>query len=194
MPRFLVLPALFLFSTFLMGQAPYRSPSELAKESTKIVVGVVLGKKLWVIQPEKVAPRRNEVQPDGTVVTPIQFPGEYIVGQIVRVRMDEVIKEDETPNVGNVVIVFTPGFFPTEGMAALIQGQRYVLFLSPLKSEGKRFSGTVIKDPSDSLAEKKNFDPASVYSIVGGTFGAVLLKADNTRVLNKIKAAVASSQ
>ena len=186
-------PALLLSATVLMAQAPYLGPNELAKESKEIVVGIVLDRNLWVIQPEKVVPPWSEPQPDGTRLLHLQSPSEYVIGQLRLVKLDEIIRGSTKAKAGDVMTVFTPGFASSD-VAALAKGKRYALFLSPLQSDDKRFTASVIQNPGDTLAKKKKFDPSTAYSVVGGYFGALRLDTEDVELLDRIRKAAATTR
>lgn len=171
----------------------------LAKKSPVIAVGVVMEGNSWVIQPKKVIKpeariRATDGPPPSSNVTHksiliIQNPSDYVVGEIYRFRVDEAVKADKPAKSSKILNVFVPGMFPTEGQAALVEKQKYILFLSPLKANDKQFSGTMIMNPRKSSDMPTTFDPTSNYSVVEDGRGVVALASGNTKLLDEIKSA-----
>ena len=169
----------FLFTMIAQAQTPGRPEwNVLAKESTAIVTGTVTEGKLWVIDPNK---RRSDS-------TNIPNPADFVIGRIIHLKVDDALLKDGKAKVGSVIEIFVPGWMSTEGMPAFVPGQRYAVFLSPLKAEKNQFAGTARYQPGTSFGQEKSFDPSTSYAVVRNAHGVVPLTAENSKIQKEIRA------
>jgi hypothetical protein len=100
--------------------------------------------------------------------------------------VEELIEKPRKIANSDNVSVFVPGFMTTD-MPVIVEGQRYMLFLSPLKPEDERFAGTVTYKAGTTLDRNAKFDPKLNYAIV---HDVVRISADNIDLFREIKAAM----
>ena len=86
-------------------------------------------------------------------------PGEYVAGNIVRVRIEDVIKKDGKIKIGDTVSIFAPGLCHVYAALPHFENQRYLLFLHPLKANENGFAGTVVIKPGADPTTQRPFDP-----------------------------------
>ena len=113
-----------------------------------------------------------------------------MVGNVVRLRVSEVLKGGARAKAGGTINVFEPGHFPAEGSAVLAERQKYVVFLAPLKPGEGEFAGTVVHQPGALPGGEPRFVPESHYVVLGGVYGAVPVEPEKRKVINRIRAAV----
>lgn len=187
----LILYSLSLTNSIGLVQSPSQpSWQYLCQESNVVVVGVVEN-KTWVVRRDKMV---NAVRPlpGGKVEVQIQNPADYVVGSIFTMRVDEVIKKDKKAKTGGRITIFVPGYMVGEGTPALVENQKYLVFLSPPEGNSESFSGTTIYQPGDSSTKGMLFNPQSSYIVVRGDKGAVRITAKNLKIIDEIKAALNS--
>lgn len=151
----------------LPSSACRQSGGDLEKESAVIVVGNV--EEEWqLIRPKKLITQQTPLKDGGVLVT-FPNPAEYVVGRVVRLRIDEVLKPYKKLKAGDTITIFLRGRLPYEGDASLLAKQKYLVFLCPLKTDGKEFLDTAISKPGATPPE--HFDAKSSYVVNGGNGG-----------------------
>ena len=183
MSRLLVLLCTVLTCALMVkGQSPnVPALSDLAQESAVVAAGSI-EEVTWVVRPEKMVPtmRGNVAQlPD---------PLEFVVGRVARMRIDEVLKSNGKLAKGAVINVFMPGRVPKEGEPVVLEKRNYVLLLSRLEPDAKKFAGTVLFQPGTSANDRKPFNPKSHYVVVGN--GSIENIPKNQGVIKEIKSAI----
>jgi hypothetical protein len=160
---------------------------DLVKVSAVIVAGNV--EEEWqLIRPKKAISQETPLKDGGVLVT-FPNPEEYVVGRVVRLRIDEVLKPYKKLKAGDTITIFLRGRLPYEGDAFLLAKQKYLVFLCPLKTDGKEFLDTAISKPGATSPEV-HFDAKSSYVVIGGNVGASRLTAENSKLVEEVKAAL----
>jgi hypothetical protein len=173
-------------SSFGPTQSPGRPDWDiLAAESSVIIVGVI-EKYQSVIRRDKMASTVKQL-PDGKKIAELPNPDNYVVGHLIRLRVQEILKNDGRVKSRGIVSIYVPGAFPLEGMPSFVEKQRYLVFLSPLKADRQSFEGTTIFQLPESSKEPP-FNPSSKYVVVRGDSGSVNLTSQNSNVINEVKA------
>lgn len=168
--------------------SPVQSPSPpswdiLANESNAIIVGVV-EKTSSVIRRDKMVSTSKPL-PNGNIRVELPDPRNYVVGHVVQIRVEEILKNDGKVKTKGIVSIYLPGWFPMEGQPSFVEKERYLVFLSPFKADSQNFEGTTIFQPNPSVKDQ-SFSPASKYVVVRDGGGAVNLTSRND-VLNEVK-------
>jgi hypothetical protein len=183
MSRLLVLLCTVLTCAVMVkGQSPnVPALRDLAQESAVVAAGNI-EEVTWVVRPDKMVPtmRGNVAQlPD---------PSDFVVGRVARMRIDEVLKNNGKLAKGTVINVFMPGRVPNEGEPVVLEKRNYVLLLSRLEPDRKKFAGTVISQAGTSPNDRKPFNPKSHYVVVGN--GSIEITPKNHEVIKEIKLAI----
>ena len=177
-----------LTSSLSMTQSPGRPGWDtMAKESSVIVVGVV-EKYQSIIRRDKMASTVKQL-PDGNKIAELPNPDNYVVGHLVRLRVQEILKNDGMVKSRGIVSIYVPGAFPLEGMPSFVEKERYLVFLSPLKADRQSFAGATIFQLPESSKEP-SFDPSSKYVVLRGDSGSINLTSRNRNVINEVKGAL----
>lgn len=172
-------------SSFTPIQSVSLPPSVLTNESSVVIVGVV-EKTSWVVRRDKMVSTVERL-PDGKQRVGIPKPEDYVVGDLARIRVHEVLKNDGRVKTKGIVAVFVHGCCHTEGVPAFVEKGRYLVFLSPLKDSSQTFAGTTVFQSMNASKEAR-FDPSSKYVVVGNDSGAINLTSQNNNVINEVKA------
>lgn len=187
----IILLSYAITSSFSPTQSPSRPGWDiLAAESSVIIVGVV-EKYQSVIRRDKMVSTVKQL-PDGQKNVEIPNPNNYIVGHLISVRVQEILKDNGRVKTQGIVSIYVPGSFPMEGMPSFVEKERYLVFLSPLKADRQSFAGTTIFQSSESSKEPR-FNPSSKYIVVRGDSGSVNLTSRNSNVINEVKATLTKS-
>ena len=190
----------------------------LAEQSTAVLVGEVVEGQILVVDPEKLA--KASVTADGKPTFPSD-PREFVLGNLARVRVNEVLKSDGKVTPGSTVNVFVYEYgyvlVSSDGPHILRRNEICVLFLRPLKTEDdkdfadtlsprerqmlagarssvdKGFAGTMLVPPGTVTQAQKHsrFDPKGVYTPVFGGQAQIILTPDKMYRLDEIKKALA---
>lgn len=179
-----------VMGSLVSAQTPYTKPDikELAQKSRLVVVGRVEG-GAWVIRPEKRVTKSRQL-PNGNEIVEIQNPSEYVVGHLVRLRVTEVLKKRGRVEADNTITVFMPGRFGAHDVAALIEKQTYVLFLSPFEAYTDDFNGTKVYQPGSASGGETSFDPGSSYILFNDRNSALRVEPSNRKIINEVRVAV----
>lgn len=184
----IILLSYAITSSFTLMQSLSRPGWDiLATESRVIIVGVV-EKKSLVIRRDKMVSTVKPL-PDGKKIVELTNPDDYIVGHLIRLRVQEILKNDGRVKSRGIVNIYVPGSVPLEGMPSFVEKERYLVFLSPLKADRQSFAGATIFQSPES-AKEPSFDPSSKYVVVRGDSGSVNLTSRNSNVINEVKAAL----
>jgi hypothetical protein len=178
-----------VISSFGITQSPGPPSWDiLANESSVVVVGV-REKELVVVRRDKMVSNVKPL-PNGNKIIEIPNPNDYVVGHIIQIRVQEILKSDGKVKAKGIVNVYVPGYAILDGMPSFVEKERYLIFLSPLKTDNQTFKGTTIFQP-DPSAKDQSFNPSSKYIVVWGDGGAVnLAKPRNSNAINEVKAAL----
>ena len=170
------------------AQLPVASSlGQLAHKSDAVIVAVVQS-KAWVVRPEKML-IGQKTHPNGNVEVPIPNPRDYVVGSLYNVRVEQILKNDNGVRTRRTLRVFIPGFMASahEG-AALVPGERYLVFLERLNSRDGTFSDTRVHTPETKSANVENFDPNSSFTIVQSGNAAVQITKKNLAIIRQVQA------
>jgi hypothetical protein len=179
--------ALACLPATLPSSACRESGGDVVKESAVIVVGKV--QEEWeLIFPKKAISQETPLK-DGQVLFTLPNPAEYVVGRIVRLRIDEVIKPYKKLKAGDTITIFLRGRVPYERDAFFLEKQKYLAYLCPLKTDGKEFLDTAISKPGATPPEVR-FDAKSSYVVNGGNGAAIRLTAENSKLVQEVKSAL----
>jgi hypothetical protein len=148
-------------------------------------MGVVEGEWWLVDQAKMTRVMKRAVLPN---------PADFVIGRIVRMRIDAVIKPDGGVKPRTTINIFVSGASPREGTPSFVQGQRYLVFLSPLKELARNLRGTAVYKPKFPSAKEVPFDAKSSYVVVGNDYGVIQFTPTNLRAIEEIKAAVRASR
>lgn len=155
----------------------------LGEESSLVVSGVVLEEKLWIIDPEK---RRSD---ERNIPNPVDF----VIGRVIRLRVEDVIKNDDQTKAGNTINIVVPGWISTEGIPAFVAKSKYIVFLHRLTKDEKQFEGAMIYRPGAPFGQEKPFIIEGNYTVVRNEHGTVILTPQNIKTMDEIKAAIRKS-
>ena len=176
-----------------LNQLPGRPAwTVMIPDSALIIVGTAESRSR-VVHPDKMVVT-SKPQPDGAFIAELPDPKDYIVGTIHHIRVDQVIKRHSRIKTDDVVDVFIPGVMTTD-QPLLIDGKRYLLFLSPVQvGDGldQRFAGTILQTPSDPSSKGRKFKPNRAYNIIWN--GWVKISPANTNVIQEVEAALSQTQ
>lgn len=185
-----VIALLFLALTSSNIQAQSSAPSEwgnTARESSAVIVGTA-DEVVWVVRPDKMAATMS-----GNTVVELPNPSEFVVGRVVRMRVNEVIKGAGVVKKGATINIYLPGRLPNEGEPVIQKSQSYLLFLTRLKDNSEEFARTVIYLPGAPSAKKEQFVPRLHYAIVrNANSSALRITAGNRQIVNQVRAAIRS--
>ena len=152
----------------------------LIKDSPVIVTGVVQG-EWWVV---------NQGKMNNALKRPtLPNPADYVVGRIVRLRVDDVVRRERRIKLATTIDILIPGWSFGDGTPAFVKGQRYLVLLSQLKVVDKSFDNTAIYNPLSPATKAVPFAPTSSYTVVGNELGAIQFNPNNRRAIEQIKAA-----
>lgn len=167
------LPALLLAIVWVPQAAARTSTTRLARYASAVVLATVVERAL-AVQPELEPATRLPLAPDGTGFGPdANIP---IIGELVRIRIDEVLKPDGMLSVGGLVDVFVTGFLATGGQWLGIVDRQYVLYLQlPLSSAEQRRSTADIVQRYGGSGPVQLVDLESVYRVVDSSAGGAVL-------------------
>lgn len=189
----------FLLVLFVIGiaapveaQAPGIDPRGLAAHGSPVIIGVVEEPWLTVIRPDKLAKSGTvKRQPDGRYIAELpQRSLDYLVGDIFRVKVKEVLKRDRWIRVNQTIEVFSK--FQLEGGVSLPQGQQVLLVLAPFTPKKEDFEKTSVVRNGQSLSRGgTQFNMgARYYSVAGEANGAVPITEKNRTLIEEIRAAI----
>src|SRR2546430_2285259 len=159
------------------------------RESTVIAIGV-LQEVLSVIRPDKLS--RTRTLPNGRREVVLPNPAEYMAGTLYRLRAENVIKGERKVRKGMIMNVFIAGSGSLHD-PLLVKGQRFVLFLSPLKGD-EDYKGTLVMTDNNSLVGSKQFNPIGSYILVSGRESAIPVTSANQKIISEVKAAVRNTR
>ena len=144
---------------------------------------------MWVINPQEWA--KAEVTPDGKPTFP--NPSKFVLGIFSRVVIKEILKTDGKLKTGSIIGVFVYGYGGSDSPHVLIEKEKCVLFLRPMKGADKNFTNTVVVPPGTLGSPEKHlrFNPETSYTPVRDGFGQVILRPDKMQILDEIKQAIA---
>lgn len=161
---------------------------ELAKESTAIVVGTVVGKG-EVLRADK-SPQGGGI--DAGVTLPAA--DEFRLGTAYYLRITEVVKGNRKIRAGKTVTIFKPGWFYAEGDPKFTLRRRYLIFLRPVEANPEAFATAVIEQPEKTGKANVPFRAESSYSVTFGEDGVVRLTSQNQNVVAKVRSVVRKSR
>ncbi len=190
----------FLLVLFVIGitapveaQVPGVDPRGLAAHGSPVIIGVVEEPWLRVIRPDKLAAKKvtSRRQPDGTYIAELpQRSLDYLVGDIFRVRVQEVLKRDRWIRVNQTIEVFSK--FQLEGGVFLPQGKQVLLVLAPFTPKREDFEKTSVVRHGESLS--RGGAPFNMrtryYSVAAEANGAVEITEKNKKLIEEIRAAI----
>jgi hypothetical protein len=153
--------------------------SNLIKNSLVLASGVA-EEESWVVDRDKYAAAMHRPQ--------LPNPAEFIVGRIIRLRIDEIVKGAKVAKAGSTINVFLPGSVASENSPAFVKGKRYLLLLSYLKTPASNFKDTGIYQPFAPSSKLLPFDPKQYFSVVGDSFGALPYDIEHQATIANIKA------
>lgn len=170
----------------LAGQA---SLDELARKSDAVIVAIVES-KAWVVRPEKMLAEQKQL-PNGSVEVGIPNPRDFVVGSLFNVRIEQILKEHNGVRRGRTVRIFVPGFMASaHEVAAILLGEKYLLFLEALDPEGGKFVGTKVHRPEANVTNVEDFDPKSSFAVIEAGNGAVQITKKNLELVERVKASL----
>lgn len=190
------MPQLALMCTVLLaclvGPSQLPGPSSLevlARKSDTVMVAIVESKG-WVVRPEKMISEQKQL-PNGNIEVGIPNPRDYVVGSLFNVRIEQILKKHNRVRTRGTLRIFVPGFMASAHQsAALVLGEKYLLFLERLESEGGTFSGTKVYRPDTKTASDETFDPKSSFIVVESGNGAVQITEKNLKIVDQVKASL----
>ena len=161
----------------------------LAQESSTIIVGVVESKS-WIVRKDGMG-GSIKVLPDGTVEGDIPNPRDYVVGNLYRLRVEQVLKRNKKIMAASRVEIFVPGYMASHGTPIFLEWKKYLVFVRPLNPEGDSFNGTFTYKPGSGAGEKMpQFKPELNYVVVRGEHGSIGITEKNVRIIDEVKAAL----
>jgi len=174
-----------LVTSLTFGQMPGHPPWKVMCRQSALIVTGVAGRGVWVVHPDRMGTVTKPLS-DGTAIVDLPNPADYVVGSTYTIQVEELIKKPQKiANSGNIS-VFVPGFMTTD-MPVIVEGERYILFLSPLRPEDERFEGTITYKAGTTLDRNAKFDPKLNYAIV---HDVVRISAGNIDLIREIKEAM----
>src|SRR5215208_8532882 len=139
----------------------------LAQESSTVLVGVVESKS-WVVRKDRMS-SSIKVLPDGTVEGDLPNPRDYVVGNLYRLHVEQVLKINKKVMTASRVEIFVPGYMASHGAPIFLEGKKYLVFVRPLNPEGDSFNGTfTYKSGSGAREKMMQFKPELNYVVVRG--------------------------
>lgn len=159
--------------------------ARVGETSNAVIVGTVEDISL-VLNPDKEI-STMKTRRDGTTVIEFQNPADYILGRVVRIRVNEIVKPDGTIKIGGTINLFLAGSSLTD-QPVLAKNQKYLLFLSLLKLSNELRKAQVY--PSKQPSTRTPF-PSRVYEITADN-AALLVNPSTQPTVNAAKKAVRS--
>jgi hypothetical protein len=196
MSRALIVAAVYIVAMpfAVQAQTPGINQRGLAAASAPIIIGVVEEPWQTVIRPSmlpKIGPVRP--QPNGTYSVELpKGPFNYLVGYIVRVRVQEVLKHDKWVRANQTIEIFAP--LRLEGGLSLPIKQRFLLALTPFSPKRNDFENTSVIKAGQSMSQQgRPFDLRTRYYVVAGEAnGAVAITDKNQKLIAEIRAAISA--
>ncbi len=175
------------FGMSISAQSPGRQEwTPLVKNSSDAVVGLVESVDL-VIRRDKI-PLTSGRGAKGEKIATLANPNEYIIGRLVHLRVEKLIKDSGHIKAQTTTSIFLPGRLPTEGKPVLLKQQRYLVLLSPLKANEKEFKGATVYAPNVPTSNEKSFNSLDCYIVVGEAQGVESITDKNKmRIADVIK-------
>jgi hypothetical protein len=183
------------FSVFLMGALLLpQTPDEwrmLAGKSDLVIRGEIESKS-FVVDKSKIV-TKSTTSPDGNIQWSLPNPKDYILGRLIRIRVNEVVKRTGRTATIRFVDLFLPGGNPTHAEPLLIKGREYFFFLSSMRSTTTTYPAAVVQKQQGKATVESQFRPAASYALANGPASAVDLTGKDADFLRLIKSAVAKS-
>lgn len=162
----------------ISAQSPGRQGwASLAEKSSNAVVGLVESESL-IIRRDRI-PLSSEKGPKGEKIATLANPKDYVVGRLVYLRIEKLIKKSGNLNDMATISIFLPGSVPTEGKPVLLPRQKYLILLSPLKAGEKEYQGATIYQQNVPSNKEKPFDPTGCFIVVGDANGVEAVTSKN---------------
>ncbi len=176
----------------MQAQTPGIDRRSLAAASAPVIIGVVEESWQTIIRPDKL-PKSGPVrpQPNGTYIVELpKGPFDYLVGYIVRVRVQEVLKRDQWVRANQIIEIFAP--YKLEGGVSLPPKQRFLLALTPFNPKKAELANTSVLKAGQSLTKPgMPFNlSARYYTVAGDVNGVMLLTDKNRRLIDEIKTSI----
>lgn len=194
---FLLVLLVIGITTRVDAQVPGVDPRGLAAHGSPVIIGVVEERWLRVIRPDKLAAQKvtSRRQRDGTYIAELpQRSLDYLVGDIFRVKVQEVLKRDRWIRVNQTIEVFSK--FQLEGGVFLPKGQQVLLVLAPFTPKREDFEKTSVFRNGESLS--RGGVPFNMrtryYSVVAEANGAVPITEKNKKLIEEIRTAIRAPQ
>ncbi len=171
-----ILSLILICCSALAQTAGRASWKDIAVQSSSAVTGYIENQML-VVRRDKMLTTSDK----GIVNLP--NPKDYVVGNIIQLRLERIVKNDGLLKAGGVVEIFLPGE-PSEGTPILMTKRKYLVLLAPLKSFSKENFKATIFNPKVSPEKEEVIKPATYYSIVNDSNGVQEITARNQKSID----------
>ncbi|MGE0883784.1 MAG: hypothetical protein AB7P14_09590 [Blastocatellales bacterium] len=180
-----VIFSLLISNPVNLFQSPSRQGwSQLAEKSTSIILGLAESENL-VIRRDKINLKPSSVSKDKKTVQ-LPNPSDYIIGRIVRIRVNNLVKNNDRLSANSIINIFIPASSLTEGMPVFEAKQRYLIFLSPFKGKENEYATATIFQPNVAPKDEKAFRPADCFSVVDRSNGVERITPKNRDEINAV--------